>query len=68
MKLKDLKPIIFSTTGCLQLCIVYDRANNVDLENGCSAEYAFKHYGEREVYNVSATYEDRCAMLVFSII
>ena len=68
MKLLDLKSIIFSQTGSIQLCVVYDRCNNVDLENGCSVEYAYKHYGEREIHNVSATYEDKCAMLVFSIV
>ena len=68
MKLKELKPVIFSSTGHIQLCIVYDRLNNVDLENGCSAEYAYKHYGEREVQNVSASYEDGCAQIVLTII
>ena len=68
MKLKELKPVVFSMTGHLQLCIVYDRTNNVDLENGCSVEYAYKHYGEREILNVSASYENGYAHLVLTII
>lgn len=68
MKLKELRPVIFSSTGRIQFCIIYDRSNNVDLENGCSIEYAYKNYGEREVMNVSATYENDLAQLVFTII
>ena len=68
MKLKELKPVIFSATGNIQFCIIYDRGNNVDLENGCSVEYAYNHYGEREVLRVSATYENDLAQLVFTII
>lgn len=67
MKLEDLKPVIFSMTGDIQTCIVYDRCNNVDLECGCSVEYAYKTYGEREVHRVMTAYENGTSHLVFSI-
>lgn len=68
MKVKDLKSVIFSQTGNIQLCIVYDIANNVDLENGCSVEYAYEHYGEREVKRISADFEQGYRYVVFHII
>ena len=68
MKLKELKPIVFSVTGHIQTCIVYDRSNNVDIEYGCSVEYAYEHYGEREVHRVFAAYENGTEYIVFSII
>ena len=68
MKLKDLKPVIFSQTGDLQTCIIYDVGNNVDLEYGCSVEYAYVNYGEREIKRVQPVYENGNAYLVFSII
>ena len=68
MKLKELKPVIYSPTGDMQLCIVYDISNNVDIEYGCSVEYAYKHYGEREIRRISSVMEDGCAYIVFSII
>lgn len=54
MKLKDLSGIIRSTTGSLQFVIVYDITTNTDLENDCSAEYAMKTYGDREVQRIQA--------------
>ena len=54
MKLKDFRNIIHSTTGNIQLCIVYDCKADLDIESGCSAEYAYKHYGDRELKQISA--------------
>ena len=68
MKLKDLKPVIFSRTGDIQLCIIYDVGNNVDLHYGCSVEYAYEIFGEREVKRVQPVFEDGTAYIVFSII
>lgn len=54
MKLKELKPVLRSNRGGVQFCIVYDQALNVDIETGCSVEYAVEKYGERTVYRIEA--------------
>ena len=54
MKLNDLSPVLRSYTGNIQFCIVYDLTEDVDLENGCSVEYAITHYGDREVQRLGA--------------
>ena len=54
MKLKDFSSMIHSTTGNIQFCIVYDSGADLDIESGCSAEYAYKHYGDRELKQISA--------------
>ena len=56
MKLKDLKPILYSETGAIQWAIVYDYEKNEDLEYGCSIEFAICHYGEYEVKRISSCY------------
>lgn len=68
MKLKELKPVIFSRTGNIQKCIVYDSYTNTDIEYGCSVEYAYKLYGEREINRVNAVYENEDTYFVFSIV
>lgn len=57
MKLKELKSILYSQTGSFQWAIVYDWAKNIDLEKGCSIEYAIEHYGECEVKKIQSCYE-----------
>ena len=52
--LNSLAPILKSRRGDIQFAIVYDSANNTDLENGCSIEYAVKNYGEREIKRIEA--------------
>lgn len=54
MKLKDLKPVLYSLCGDFLFAIVYDWEENVDLENGCSVEYAIDKYGDRTVRRISA--------------
>lgn len=54
MKLKDLKTVLYSSRGAVQFAIVYDRAQNKDLENGCSIDYAVEKYGDRTVCHVEA--------------
>lgn len=68
MKLSQLKPVIYSYTGNVQLCIIYDSDADIDLEHGCSAEYAIKHYGDREVKRISSVFEDGQSYLVISLI
>ena len=54
MKLSELSGIIRSATGDIQFVIVYDLSSNRDIETGCSAEYAMKHYGDHEVQRLQA--------------
>lgn len=68
MKLKELKPAIYSQTGAVQLCIVYDHNANIDLHYGCSVEYAYEIFGEREIKRVYSVIENYYAYIVFSII
>lgn len=56
MKLKELKSILHSNTGQIQMAIVYDIENNKDLASG-SIEYAMKEYGEMEVKRISSCVE-----------
>ena len=63
MKIKDLNKIIYSKTGDIQFCIIYDFETNKDIANGCSMEYAVCHYGDKEVKRVSA-YEDNIVITV----
>ena len=67
MKLKDLATVAYSLTGDIQSCIVYDCHENIDLETGCSIEYAIKHYGDRDLHRVSSLYEDGCSYLLLSL-
>ena len=54
MKLKDLQPVLYSRRGGIQSTIVYDAEKNLDVENGCSVEYAVREYGERTVRHIEA--------------
>ena len=67
MKLKDLAPVAYSLTGDIQSCIVYDCHENIDLESGCSIEYAIKHYGDRDLHRISSLYEDGGSYLLLSL-
>ena len=67
MKLKDLAPVAYSLTGDIQSCIVYDCHENIDLETGCSIEYAIKHYGDRDLHRISSLYEGGYSYLLLSL-
>ena len=67
MKLKDLKPVLRSTTGHIQWCIVYDWNNNRNLENGCSIEYAIEHYGGYIVRKIYSHYVNSQDYLVVEV-
>lgn len=67
MKLKDLAHVAYSLTGDIQSCIVYDFNENIDLETGCSIEYAIKHYGDRGLQRISSLYEGGCSYLLLSL-
>lgn len=68
MQLKELRPVLRSVTGEIQFCIIYDCNANADIEYGCSAEYAYKHYGDREVVRISSTFEKGQSYIVISIV
>lgn len=54
MKLYELKPVLHSTRGYIQSAIVYDQATDIDIEDGCSIEYAVEHYRNSEVLSIFA--------------
>jgi hypothetical protein len=54
MKLKDLAPVLRSSTGAMQEAVVYDLDSNQDLASGCSVDYAVKHYGDMELDRITA--------------
>ena len=60
MKLKDLKSILFSTHGCIQSAIVYDKAKNADIISGCSVDYAVENFGE-------CNYQKSALRLIFEV-
>lgn len=68
MKLKDLKPILRSQTGSIQLCIVYDLNRYEDIAHGCSAEYAIKNYGERAVSRICSCVENGQDYIVIEVV
>ena len=45
----------------------YDIKNNIDLEYGCSVEYAYENYGDREIVRIQSVFENGNAYFVFSI-
>ena len=61
MKLKELKPILYSNHGNLTTCILYDISVDLDIESGCTAEYLIDKYGEREVKRLQA--DDNCVVI-----
>ena len=65
MKLRDLKNILYSTTGNVQFAIVYDPDTHTDLENGCSIDYAVKTYGDKEIERIEA-YEHKLVLTIKS--
>lgn len=67
MKLKELKPLIYSYTGHIQLVIVYDLEKRCDLEHGCSAEYAYEHYGDMEIKRICSWAEETQDYIVLEV-
>lgn len=55
MKLKDLKPVLYSHgMGCILWTILWDTETCKDIANGCSVEWAIANYGDSEVKRISA--------------
>ena len=55
MKLNELESVLFSSMDNIQSVIIYSRTEHKEIENGCSAEYAIKNYGEKELLRIQAT-------------
>lgn len=53
-KLCELKDILCSGRGSIQMAIVYDTETNKDIEVDCSIDYAVLEYGNREVKRIQA--------------
>lgn len=56
MKLKELRSILYSSRGGVQMAVLYNRTHNKDIDSG-SVEYIAGHYPEIEVDQISA-FED----------
>ena len=63
MRLNELQGILRSTRGCIQFAVVYDRERNIDVEDGCSIEYAIETYGNRIVRQIGA-YDDKLIITI----
>lgn len=53
MKLKDLKAILYSSRGNVQLATLYDGDTDTDIESG-TIDYIVANYGEKEVFHIEA--------------
>lgn len=67
MKLKELKDILKSERGLIQQAIIYDSKKDMDLETGCSIEYAIYHYGEQEITRINSCIENGISYLIITI-
>ena len=63
MKIKELKDVLKSARGYIQLAIVFDSKEHKDIEGGCSIDYAVAHYGDRELIRIEA-YENQLVLYV----
>lgn len=68
MKLEELKPVLWSQTGQIQPCIIYDWRKNEDIAHGCSAEYAINNYGERTVRRICSCAENGQDYIVIEVV
>ena len=63
MKLKELKDVLRSTTGNIQMAVLWDCEKVEDVSTG-SIDYIVKNYGESTVYRI---YSDKVAGLVVCV-
>lgn len=54
MKVNELKSALYSRAGDMQSVIIYSITEHKDIRNGCSAEYAIKNYGDKELLRIQA--------------
>ena len=53
MKLKELKTVLSSNRGCIQLAILFDSKTNSDIENA-SIDYIVENHGDKDVIRIEA--------------
>lgn len=53
MKLNELKSILYSNRGSVQLAILYDSKTNTDIASGI-IDYIVANFGEKEVIRIEA--------------
>lgn len=58
LKLRELAPVLRSSTGLIQMAIVYDIDTGTDIESGCSIDYAVKNYGDWYLDRITAEESD----------
>lgn len=66
MKLKDLKDVLWSRTGKIQWCILYNWKHHTDVTQ-CSVEHAIEYYGDFSVRRIYSCYEDGQDYLVIEL-
>lgn len=54
MKVNELKSVLFSSIDNIQSVIIYSGTEHKEIINGCSAEYAIKNYGDKELLRIQA--------------
>ena len=54
MKINELKSVLYSRVGDIQSVIIYSRTEHKEIKKGCSAEYAIKNYGDKELLRIQA--------------
>lgn len=54
MKLTELKDVLYSEQGHMQLGKLYNRTTNNILHEGCSVDYMVVHFGHMEVERITA--------------
>lgn len=63
MRLEELKSVLYSIIDEIQWVIVYSGTERKDIVNGCSAEYAIKNYGEKELLRIQA-YNNKVVLII----
>lgn len=54
MKLAELKDVLFSVHGHVQLGKLYNLTTNTVLQEDCSVDYMVAHFGHSEVARITA--------------
>ena len=61
MKLKELKPILYSTRCNMTMGILYDSSVDMDIESGCTVDYIIDKYGDKTVKQLQA--DNNCVVI-----
>ena len=63
MKIKDLKSVLYSSTGSIQFAVLYDSELNKDIVQGSSIDYIVHNYGEKDLKHIQA-FEDQLILTI----